>query len=211
MSRSTVYRWIQSDPQFKAAYNLWQQELAESARARLLKMSDKAVDVVEAALNRKEERVAMQMLSKLGVMRPLQRKSTDPEVLRMQIELKQQREMYLAVTAMLKHLLEKAGLDPKQQDEYLRTHGARTPAAGLARALQGPLASDSPEAQGLTQAELENLDLQAVAQAMADRELEELDAQDPLRDGAHRMEHGAPEAAPRRGDEPAEAQASAAH
>ena len=30
VGRATVYRWVQSDPHFRAAYNAWQQELVES-------------------------------------------------------------------------------------------------------------------------------------------------------------------------------------
>ena len=30
VNRATVYRWVQADPHFRAAYNQWQQEQAES-------------------------------------------------------------------------------------------------------------------------------------------------------------------------------------
>ena len=36
VNRGTVYRWIKSDPQFRAAYNAWQLEQRESCRVRLL-------------------------------------------------------------------------------------------------------------------------------------------------------------------------------
>jgi uncharacterized protein YerC len=35
VSRPTIYRWVQSDPHFRAAYNAWKQEQTESALMRL--------------------------------------------------------------------------------------------------------------------------------------------------------------------------------
>ena len=35
VGRVTVYRWVKSDANFRAAYNAWRQELAESAGSRL--------------------------------------------------------------------------------------------------------------------------------------------------------------------------------
>ena len=69
VSRATVYRWLQSDPLFRAAYNAWQKEIRESSHARLLKMSEQAVNVVEKALERNDEKVAVTMLKEMGVMR----------------------------------------------------------------------------------------------------------------------------------------------
>jgi AcrR family transcriptional regulator len=79
VSRATVYRWVRSDPQFRAAYNEWQQAQAESARARLLGLADKAVDVVEKALGRLDQHVAVRMLKDLGALRRPGRGATDPE------------------------------------------------------------------------------------------------------------------------------------
>src|SRR5947209_3443677 len=59
VSRATIYRWVQSDPLFRAAFNAWQKEIKESSHARLVKMSEQAVDVVEKALQRSNERVAV--------------------------------------------------------------------------------------------------------------------------------------------------------
>lgn len=40
VGRCTIYRWMQSDPHFRAAYNVWKLEQRESARGRLLKLAD---------------------------------------------------------------------------------------------------------------------------------------------------------------------------
>ena len=119
VSRVTLYRWVRGDAAFRAAYNAWQAEMADSARARLLKLTDQAVDVVEAALRRSDEKTAVQMLKDLGVLRPRRRGSTDSEVVGLQIELQQKREYRKASTAMIRHLLGKAGQSPKQQRQIM--------------------------------------------------------------------------------------------
>lgn len=50
VNRATLYRWVQNSPAFRAAYNTWQREVTESSQARLLKLSELAVSVVEKAL-----------------------------------------------------------------------------------------------------------------------------------------------------------------
>lgn len=121
--RVTVYRWVKSDPNFRAAYNAWRQEQAESAQARLLGLADKAVDCVENALKCNDYGTAVTVLSKIGIMRRSAHESIDPQVVRMQQELEQQRELYQAAVGLIKHLLGKAGLTPQQQIEYIRQHG----------------------------------------------------------------------------------------
>jgi hypothetical protein len=119
VSRVTLYRWVRADAAFRAAYNAWQAEMADSARARLLKLTDQAVDVVEAALRRNDEKTAVQMLKDLGVLRPRRRGSTDAEVVGLQIDLQQKREYRKASTAMMRHLLGKAGKSRKQQRQII--------------------------------------------------------------------------------------------
>jgi hypothetical protein len=123
VSRSTLYRWVESDPAFKAAYNAWQSEIAESARARLLKLTDQAVDVVEAALRRNDEKTAIQMLKDLGVMRRRRRGSTNAEVVGLQIDLEKGREHRKASTDMMRHLLGKAGVPRSKQLKFIRNPG----------------------------------------------------------------------------------------
>jgi hypothetical protein len=119
VARATVYRWVQSDPHFQAAYNLWQRELAESARVRLLKLTDKAVEVIEKALARNDEQVAMQMLRHTGVLRRRREQSTDVEVLGLQNELKQRREHQRVAQGLLHGMLAKAGVPLKQREQII--------------------------------------------------------------------------------------------
>ena len=150
VGRATVYRWMQSDPHFRAAYNAWQQEQAESAQARLLKLADQAVDVVEKALTRGDQKVAVGVLKSIGAMRRPQRGATDPQVLKLQMQLQRERDKFKACEGMVQHLLTKAGLTAAEQRQYIREHGLST----LARQLPSPgkLLSDArlasvPEAE----------------------------------------------------------------
>ncbi|HXE54421.1 MAG TPA: hypothetical protein VN541_15470, partial [Tepidisphaeraceae bacterium] len=62
-------------------------------------------------------------LSKLGVMRKTRRGSIEPEVIQLQMQLQQQREKYRAAVGVMRLLLEKAGLSPEQQIDFIRQHG----------------------------------------------------------------------------------------
>src|ERR1700722_11223236 len=42
IGRTTIYRWMKSDPAFMAAYNRWHDEMNESCRSRLLMLTDSA-------------------------------------------------------------------------------------------------------------------------------------------------------------------------
>src|SRR6202035_1322729 len=87
--RATVFRWVKRDPYFAAAFNAWKLELRASAQVRLLKLADKAVDVVEQALERGDEKVAMKMLRQLQVMRRTKVGTTDGETMKVEMDLQE--------------------------------------------------------------------------------------------------------------------------
>ena len=132
VNRSTVHRWVQNDPQFRARYNAWQQEMVESSRARLLTMLDKAVDVIGKALDRGDEQTAVAMLRNIGVMRRPGRQATDPEMLSLEMNITRHRETYRLGETLAKHMLGKVGLSDAEQKEYLRQYGL----AGLQKQLE---------------------------------------------------------------------------
>jgi transposase len=127
VGRTTIYRWVQSDPHFRAAYNAWQQETRESAHARLLKLTEKAVEVVEAALRRSDEKTAVALLKHLGVLRPRRAGTTEANVLQVQMLLEKSKREHKADTALARHLLGKAGLTPREQRRFLRDPSALLP------------------------------------------------------------------------------------
>lgn len=59
VARPTIYRWMQNDPHFRAAYNAWKLEQGESARGRLVKLADQAVDVIQASLSLNDRKAAV--------------------------------------------------------------------------------------------------------------------------------------------------------
>jgi hypothetical protein len=121
--RASVYRWVQEDAQFRAAYNAWRQEAVDSAQSRVLMLADKAVDTLDKALQRDDQKVAMTILQKMGALRRPRRQSTDPEVVKLQLELRQKKAEFRAAEGMVKHLLTKAGFTPEDSRRYLRKHG----------------------------------------------------------------------------------------
>src|SRR5437899_2039273 len=68
VNRVTLYRWVKSDPSFRAAYNAWEQAACESARARLVMAADAAVSGI---VNRVavDPRLAFSVLKELGIFR----------------------------------------------------------------------------------------------------------------------------------------------
>lgn len=119
VNRVTVYRWVRDDPHFQAAYNAWQQEAAESARARLVKLADMAVDVVEKALRRDDEKVALKVLRGVGALRKGRKASTSPEVLDLTIQLRKKRELRQAEMGMLHHLMKKMGMPARERKRMI--------------------------------------------------------------------------------------------
>jgi AcrR family transcriptional regulator len=70
VSRATLYRWLKTDAVFRAAYNQWHEQLEQSARSRLLVLSGVATETVREAMLKGDAKVAMQLLEKLGLIRP---------------------------------------------------------------------------------------------------------------------------------------------
>lgn len=77
-----MHRWIKSDPNFGAAYNAWQQELIDSGRARVLAMSEAALNTVNAAIEKGDAYVALQVARATGVLTPARPGATDTEELK---------------------------------------------------------------------------------------------------------------------------------
>ena len=68
VSRTTLWSWLKTNANFAAAYEAWQQELRESARARLLKLVDDAATLVTQAIEAGDAKVALRILRDLGVL-----------------------------------------------------------------------------------------------------------------------------------------------
>ncbi len=84
IDRSTLHRWLREDYVFQARLNQAKRELAEAIKARLLRVADKAAEVVGNAVDQGNLNAALAVLKGLGahpgmVVTP---GPEDPEVLR---------------------------------------------------------------------------------------------------------------------------------
>jgi AcrR family transcriptional regulator len=87
VSRNTVYRWLKSDPEFRAAYNRWHDEMEESSRSKLRMMTDLAAGTLRAGLEKGDARLALQLLKGLGLVRPEGERLLDAADVKMRAEL----------------------------------------------------------------------------------------------------------------------------
>jgi transposase-like protein len=94
VGRTTIYRWLKSDPAFQAAYNQWQEGMEESARSRLSTLTDKAVDALEKALEGGDARTAMQLLKNMGIFKPAGERPIEPGEVERRIKLERKRRRY---------------------------------------------------------------------------------------------------------------------
>ena len=78
VTRKTLYRWLHHDARFQAAYNAWQLDALTSARARLLAMTDDALNTLAARI-KTDGRLAFSLLKSLGTLDRPTPGSTDPE------------------------------------------------------------------------------------------------------------------------------------
>lgn len=68
VDRTTVHLWLKGDFAFRAALNRGRRELLDRMEARLVNLADKAAGVVEAAIAKGDERVALAVLKGLGLL-----------------------------------------------------------------------------------------------------------------------------------------------
>ncbi len=92
VDRSTLHRWLREDYMFQARLNQAKGELADATQARLLRVADKAAEVVGKAVDQGNLNAALAVLRGLGALsgtlgRP---GCEDPEVLRQAAVLAQE-------------------------------------------------------------------------------------------------------------------------
>jgi hypothetical protein len=87
--RTTVHRWINSDPLFRAAYNAYQHEAKENSKMRLLSVVQDALNAVTSAIQDGDKRLAYSLLKDLGLLTKIQGGLTNPDILNLQIQLEE--------------------------------------------------------------------------------------------------------------------------
>jgi len=98
VSRMTLYRWLKGDAAFSAAFNAWQQDVLDTARGRVLALSDLAVTTIAKSMSRGDAKTALKVLQSIGALDRRKVGSTDPE----EIERQQNLEWKKAKTAAKK-------------------------------------------------------------------------------------------------------------
>ena len=67
--RQTVARWMREDPDFRAVYEAWREQVAEVTKGRLLALSQSAIDTLEYAVrDRRDVRAAQFVLKNTGML-----------------------------------------------------------------------------------------------------------------------------------------------
>ncbi|HEY2584154.1 MAG TPA: hypothetical protein VGI81_00145 [Tepidisphaeraceae bacterium] len=87
VDRRTLHRWIRDDARFAAAYNAWRQEVIDSGRARVLAMANRALNTMNAAIEKGDARVAVQVAKATGAMDAPKPGSADAAMVRRQRKL----------------------------------------------------------------------------------------------------------------------------
>lgn len=87
--RSTVYRWHQHDPEYRAAYNQMRRAQQERLRQRLMEVADQAVDAVKRSVEAGDIERSFRLLKGLGVLggKAPRWGPTDPDRLKQEIFL----------------------------------------------------------------------------------------------------------------------------
>ena len=68
VDRSTLHRWFRDDLEFVAAVNRGKRDLHEAMQARLLAMTEKAVDSLEISIENGNEKSAWMLLKGVGLL-----------------------------------------------------------------------------------------------------------------------------------------------
>jgi hypothetical protein len=93
INRATIYRWLNHDPAFKAAYNQWQDHLQRTCHSQLLMMAEKATAAVFKALETGDAKTGLQLLKGMGILRPQTPGPTDPAEVRREMDLEKKQRL----------------------------------------------------------------------------------------------------------------------
>ena len=124
--QATLYRWVKSDPTFRAAYNLWEQTTRESARAKLLMAADIAVERIVRSID-VDPKFAFAVLKELGIFHQRPAGQIDPQHVQQEIELEMKTDL-TALKARLAQLAELADAKKPVQSRVVRTITHEQPA-----------------------------------------------------------------------------------
>jgi uncharacterized lipoprotein YajG len=77
VTRTTLYRWLNHDPAFQAAFNAWHKDLITTAQGQLLAASQDAINTVLNSIRRGNAQLAWKLLESQGLTQGSKPGSTD--------------------------------------------------------------------------------------------------------------------------------------
>lgn len=136
IGRRTLHRWLREDFAFRAAYFSWKSEVQESARARLLSLTDSAVRTVGHALHERDLRAALALLKGLNIFAVPTAGPEDLEECRRWTEMERiNREATLMEKENLAYKRRSSAAECWNRPDALQTEDQRNPEAALERHL----------------------------------------------------------------------------
>ena len=88
VDRTTVHRWLKSDPEFRAAYNRKRMEMRQAQESKLLAIADLAIDTLDSAVRAGDVRAAIAVAKGLGLLTGTSPRigEDDPDAIRRRME-----------------------------------------------------------------------------------------------------------------------------
>ena len=104
----TLWRWMNKDPEFAAAYNAWQRDVIATTRARMMALTASAMSAVERAMRNGDGRLALRVLEKMGFAKEPMPGPTDPADVKRGVEI-ERRQIEATVREALVAVKEREG------------------------------------------------------------------------------------------------------
>jgi len=93
VSRKTVQRWLKTNPHFRAAYNSWLQDMADSAHGHLISVFDEAAEQVAESIRTKKDIASARMVVRhLGFPKLIASPPCTPDAVTREMELDRREE-----------------------------------------------------------------------------------------------------------------------
>jgi hypothetical protein len=92
VDRSTLNRWINHDPAFKAAFNAWQADVLSTAKGQMVATTKDAMETVIKAIRGGDAKLAWKLLESVGLTGPVTPGPTDVEELKRLEELERRKK-----------------------------------------------------------------------------------------------------------------------
>ena len=92
VGRATLYRWMNEDANFRAAYNAWQRDTIAAARGSVVSLAEPALRAVAAAVEAGDVKAGLAVLKSLGLLTPPKPGSTDAEDVKKEQEIERKRK-----------------------------------------------------------------------------------------------------------------------